>query len=480
MLTSRLVAVLTVLAITTGLFFSWYRLSEAPGIWYDEGFYTQTAMNLAERGSEELQIAPGQFVSAKDVTVGYPLIAPVALSYRVFGVGVFQGRAVMASFIIAFLLVAYLFARSLLGRSLAAWSLALLATFPELYGNGKSVLGEVPGMFYLMSALLSITWLERTAYKKTVPYVVFGLATGLAVATKPIFILLPFALAITFLIRWRSVGWHWRGFMGGVVMFLATVGLWVYSQFGAGDSLISILHYYINPYDVNAGATLARNLRLFVTEAVPIYAAGMLVLWGVSIGIRKKAEESITTAEIAALVFCLCIVAAFLRLPGWYRYLFPATLTALLFLPSAATRVFDALSARARFLMNLSWVPYLGLALLCLGQLYALIGHSYVAQYYDGHRTRDLSAHLATLPKDATYFIYNSPEVVILLPGRNYYQFISPHPNQLIGEGVLPVLVSGGADFVILGTEAYHRHPELFQAYVQEGSVNRYTFLKKI
>lgn len=475
----RPVSVLVGLAVMIGLFFSWYRLTESPGIWYDEGFYTQTAMNLAERGTEGLQTAPGEFISARDVTVGYPLIAPVALSYKMFGVGVFQGRAVMAFFIILFLLASYLFVRVLYGRSLAAWSLALLVTFPELYGNGKSVLGEVPGMFYLVCALLSMVWLERSGYKKTGPYITLGLAAGLTVATKPIFILLPVALAVTFVLCRDSVAWYGRGFASGVAVFLATVGLWIYLQFGAGDAFISILHYYINPYDVSAGATLVRNLRLFVTEAVPIYVAGMLTLWGISIGIRKKAEEPITTGEVTALVFCLCIVAAFLRLPGWYRYLFPATLMAMLFLPLAVTRVFTALSRGVRFLEHISWVPYAGLALLCLAQLYALVGHSYVAQYYGGHRTRDLTAYISALPGDASYFVYNSPEVVVLLPNRTYYQFIRPHPNQHIGEEELAVLARGGADFVILSTEAYHTDVALFRAYTERGSVNRFTFLQR-
>ena len=457
-----------------------YHLSESPGIWYDEGFYTQVAMNFAEQGTEELQIAPGQFISAKDVTVGYPLIAPVALSYKIFGVGVLQGRAVMVIFIIAFLLTVYMFVRMLYGSRLAAWSLLLLSTFPQLYGNGKSVLGEVPGMFYLLLSLCSVLWLERSAYKKIFPYIALGLTAGLAVATKPIFILLPVALSITLAIRWHSIKLRWDGAVYGASAFLATVGLWIYLQFGAGDSFVSIFNYYLNPYEVSIDSTLFQNIRLFFTEAVPLYAAVMLVLWGASFGIRTYKKMYITTAEIVALVFSLCVVGAFLRLPGWYRYFFPAALMVMLFLPFAITNVFAALSTRIRALMKVAWLPYLALALLCFMQLYALSGHSYVAQYYDGHRTRDLSTYIATLPPNASYFIYNLPEVVVLLPNRNYYQFINPHPNLFIGQDELSVLARGGTDFVILGTEMYHKNRVLFGAYKERANVNRYTFLQKI
>lgn len=471
--------VLVGIAVVIGVSFAFYRLSEAPGIWYDEGFYTQVAMNFAERGAEGLQVAPGEFISAKDVTVGYPLLAPVALSYKLFGVGVLSGRVVMALFIIAFLAAAYAFARMLYGPRLAAWSVLLLATFPQLYGNGKSVLGEVPGMLFVLLALCSVFYLERSAYKKIFPYIALGLTTGLAVATKPIFILLPVALVITFIIRRRHITVHLVGVAWGAAAFLAIVGVWIYLQFGTGDSLSFVLNYYLNPYDVSIGTTLVQNLRLFVTEAVPTYVAGLFALWGLSIGIRKRAGQFVPTAEIAALVFGLCVIAAFLRLPGWYRYFFPAALIAMLPLPYAAVSIFAALSARLRLLGKIAWLPYAALALLCLVQLYALIGHSYVAQYYGGHRTRDLTAYIATLPKDASYFIYNSPEVAVLLPSRNYYQFLIPHPNQLIGQDQLPVLARGGADFVIIGTEAYHRDAALFGAYAERANVNRFTFLQK-
>lgn len=471
--------ILVCVAMGIGLFFALYRLTEAPGIWYDEGFYTQVAMNLAERGVQGLQIAPQQFISAKDVTVGYPLLAPVALSYTLFGVGVLQGRGVMVIFILALLLVAYAYSTLLFGSRIAVWSLLLLATFPEVYGNGKSVLGEVPGMLYLMCALCSVVWLERSAYTKLFPYLTLGLATGLAVATKPIFILLPVALAITYIIRFRSITLYWSGVLWGAFVFSLAVGLWIYVQFGTGDSFISIVQYYINPYDVHAGITLMTNVKLFFTQAVPLYVLGMFTLWGLSMYIRRQ-RESISTAEIVAVVFFLCIVVAFLRLPGWYRYLFPATLLAMLFLPFAMTTVFNALSVRMRILTKATWLPYLALALLCLAQLYMLIGHSYVAQYYGGNRTSALTAYLAGLPQGASYFIYNSPEVVVLLPNRNYYQFISPHPNQHIGEEELGVLARGGTDFVILSTGAYHTNTALFKAYTEKGVVNRFTFLQKI
>src|SRR3569832_2337265 len=95
----RATHIIFIAAFAIALMASTYRLAEAPGIWYDEGYYAQMAMNLAERGQEVLQIAPNTFISSATQTAGFPLVAPVALSYRLFGAGVLQGRAVMAVFI---------------------------------------------------------------------------------------------------------------------------------------------------------------------------------------------------------------------------------------------------------------------------------------------------------------------------------------------------------------------------------------------
>ena len=125
-------------------FFSIFRLSEAPGIWYDEGYYTQLAMNVAQHGQQRLQITPTESVSAATQTGGFTLIFPVAAAYKLFGIGVVQGRSVMVLYLFALLAATYWLVRLLFGPATAAWSALLMSTFAMLYGDGKPVLGEVP------------------------------------------------------------------------------------------------------------------------------------------------------------------------------------------------------------------------------------------------------------------------------------------------------------------------------------------------
>src|SRR4051812_4095798 len=103
------------------LFFATLRLSEAPQIWYDEGYYAQVAINVADTGTQFIQVAPKSTEPTWTVSAGYTLFYPVALAYKLFGVGVVQGRAVMVFYILAFLIAAYVLIRKLHGPLIAGY-----------------------------------------------------------------------------------------------------------------------------------------------------------------------------------------------------------------------------------------------------------------------------------------------------------------------------------------------------------------------
>jgi 4-amino-4-deoxy-L-arabinose transferase-like glycosyltransferase len=451
------------------MFAATYRLSESPAIWYDEGFYTQAAMNLADRGTQEIQLAPSAFVSTEYVTVGYPLIFPVSLSYKMFGVGVTQGRAVMVVFMTLFFIAAFFCIRGLFGASAGVWSALLLASFAMLYGNGKSVLGEVPGLFFLMLALCALVYCERTMFKDWRGYAWFGLAAGLCAATKPIFILFIIACALVFALRFKQLHLKLWATVLGVAAFLAPLALWASMQFAQTDSIASVLGAYANPYEITDWKiTILHNALRFCTESTPIYFAVLMVLWAVALWMRRKIKL-ISSAELAAFFFCLLIIANFLRLEGWYRYLFPGIAVALLFLPSSLGTI----------LKKYPLAPVILLSILFFGQLYQTAHSSYVADYYRSTGTQDLQTALASLGTSKTFFIYDVPEVAVLLPSWNYYQFLQPHPGLIYGEDELALLARGVPDIVIVSPSAYAAHANLFTRYAAPETVGGYDLLIK-
>ena len=463
------------------VFFATYHLTEAPGIWYDEGFHTQIAMNLAEQGRQLLQIAPDTFVSSSAVTSGFPLIAPVALSYKLFGVGVLEGRAVMVLYIFALALVSFLFIRSLFGTRHAAWALAVLASLPTLYGNGKSVLGEVPGLFFLVLSLLLLHKLDRANYRSVWLSLAFGVSVGVCVAAKPIFFLFPLALAVTWLVRFRSIKVPLASFVAGFAGAILPLAVWVFTQFQSSDSVAFMVSFYANPYSVDVTSSAGAGFLALFTNVTPLYVLGAMLIWAASFYVRRRAGESPATAELAAFVFCVVILLAYLRLPSWFRYFFEAMIVALLFLPYAFVRVATAVAETVR--LSVGAVRYLSYGVLALAvclQTYQLWDGSYVAEYYQGTRTAVLEEAFRSLPAGESVFIYDAPELAVLLPSRNYYQYIAPHPDYLIGSDELSHIAKGDVPYVILKTADYRAHAADFARYAPYETANRYTILKKL
>jgi 4-amino-4-deoxy-L-arabinose transferase-like glycosyltransferase len=473
--------ILLIAAGAATIFFATYKLTESPAIWYDEGFYTQTAAHIAHYGTQALQIAPDEFVSTEHVTVGFPALYPIGLSYRLFGVGVGQGRAVMAVFICLFVGSAWALVRRMFGATAAAWSVLLMASFAMLYGNGKSVLGEVPGLFFLMLALLALFMLERHRYRGVARYVLAGLAVALCVVTKPIFLLLLGGLFITYALRWKSIPLDWKGAAYGSLAAIGVLALWAYLQFGAGFSLGSVLSFYANPYSLNVRDVLLQNLLRFFTEATPLYTLVTLAVWTGSLWIRRKKDE-VSSVEFAAFFFCLLVLAAYLRLPGWYRYLFPALTVQLIFLPPSLVILWAWAREKVSMVGKRSylvWTPYAVLALLVGMQFYQTAFSSYVADYYSSTATQELTAELRAIGGSKSFFLYNVPQAAVLLPTENYYQYLPVTDSLVIGADALPVLEKGGADFVIAETATYDAHKDVFAQYRLYKTVGKYQILQR-
>ena len=356
-------------------------------------------------------------------------------------------------------------------------------SFAELYGNGKSVLGEVPGLFFLVATLIALRYLEKVRYQSIFWYIATGVLAGLCVATKPIFILLLAALFFTLMLQYKRVSLSWRGVLAGFVALAVPIAWWIYTQFGSDVTLRLLVLDYINPYSAQSGQVLmwqvvVRNFVRFFTETTPVYTALLTGAWAAALYVRRKTARP-SAAELSAFIFCLLIIAAYLRLPGWYRYLFPATTIALLFFPSSVFSICGYMQERWSVWKNMPWLPYAALALLFCAQVYQVMFSSYVSRYYASTRTHNDVAAFAELPKNSSIFLYDLPELAVLLPSRTYYQYLEPAPGMAIGAGELAVLQKGAAAFAVASPKVYADNPALFAAYQPFENVSGFEILKK-
>ena len=68
-----------------------FRSDRSPAIWFDEGWNLSVARNLAVSGFYG-ELSLGEPAPPTLLSTGLPVIAPIATSFRLFGVGGWQGR----------------------------------------------------------------------------------------------------------------------------------------------------------------------------------------------------------------------------------------------------------------------------------------------------------------------------------------------------------------------------------------------------
>lgn len=415
-----------ILLISLALFFTGYRLTESPPTWMDEGIIIQSARSVALDGVFGLPEAPGQFATGSFLTTGYPVVYPLALSFKLFGVGLLQARLVMAAFILLLLITAYLLAVKISGYNwLSLATLALLVTFAPLYGQGRNVLGEVPGIFFILALILiwyrledkSIKWLALLA----------GILLGLAVTTKPTFLpLLPAGLMVLgLLIYRRQISWQdsiWAT-VGGVVPLIV-----FYVAQLSGESLGDVLAFYSSPHAVPIAELIFTNLKRLVSELEPVYVLLLLLLWWSSIIGRWYLKQNVKSAEIGAGLISLLLMTSYLQTVGYYRYFLAPQILGLVFLPQALNWWSEQIRwLRARYLVGVVLVA------LIVFQLNQNLFYSWTAQHYNSGRTAALEAYFKQPEHKQTYFLYQAPAIATFLGTKDYYQYLAITPKVIIG-----------------------------------------------
>ena len=120
------------------------------------------------------------------LAAGFPVIAPVALSFRLLGVGAWQGRLPFVLFTLGSLALLYFLATRTYDHRVAVGTLLVLFLLPvsgELHPLlvGRQVLGEMPSLFFLFAGYASL-WL---ALKRNGWFILLAVFLwGIALRTK--------------------------------------------------------------------------------------------------------------------------------------------------------------------------------------------------------------------------------------------------------------------------------------------------------
>lgn len=408
------------------------RLNEVPPVWYDEGLYAQVADNIRVTGHQFVQTMPGTEVSTRFVTGGYTFLLPTALSFAIVGTNTYAARVPIVLFSLLFLTITFLFVRRLYGGAIALCALLLLVVFPNLYAYGKSLLGEIPGLFFCMCSLFYAYHWQKSEHKRTLG-LAMGLFAGLAVATKPIFVLFPIAL-ITSVLLLRILRRQDVLPMGiGLVLPIIAWGLW---QFSGSGWVGATLSYYANPYSVTSfWATIISNLARFGSEATPLFFLITLVVWLLAFRCRLRSPEKVVLVELTALLFSLLVFLAYLRTAGWYRYFFIGQTIALIFLPSNINILVQYYFKKRTWLHSLLPVAVSVLLVSILGA--SLLRSSWVAISWNNNTTELGERYFSSHRVLGCTYLLNVPEVFLHLSHQKYCQFVAPTEVLAFGKEVL-------------------------------------------
>ncbi|MEA3375490.1 MAG: glycosyltransferase family 39 protein [Chloroflexota bacterium] len=322
-----------------------YKLTRVPPLWWDEGNVVSWARNWVELGHYGLLLA-GRPLPENSVTltVGFPAVAPIALSFRLVGIGIWQARLPGVVFTMGALAALWLLARRLYDRSVATLTLGaalLLPVLPDVHPvvMGRQALGEMPAIFYLLMGLLCLQRAWGRPRRFLPPAVVFW---GLCLQTKPQavpFLTAALVLPLALLLhkhRFREARILGFGLVGALVTSVLLSRLWsvmldsrVSSSTPAGSTFAAITaspaRLLFNVFQLDPGVRL-ETLSMALLLATPVLLGLCYTGWRFARDLDRMdtADERFVGRVVLWTLTASWFSWYVLLSIGWLRYLFPA------------------------------------------------------------------------------------------------------------------------------------------------------------
>ncbi|MFA7541436.1 MAG: glycosyltransferase family 39 protein [Lysobacterales bacterium] len=411
---------------------AWQALQRPPS--FDGAMNLQVAWSLAEgegyrRTYGERQPFP------REVQTNVPFIAPAALVYAVFGMGIAQSQVVNLLYLLGLLLVCYALVRRQAGPVPAALGALLVLVTPGLTLYGLRGYGEVPALFWALLALYAFGDGQRRR-----GVVLAGLCLGLALATKTVMAMTCAIFAAGFALvvlartgvawaqRWRQLAW----LAGAAIVPQLLVELWRLLALGGLPAWLGWWRIELTAIGKQAGVVsgyqdttgLASKVGQHLDLLSQMYGlpplltlawlAGPLLLAavlasGLLPGRRTRGWQFhhglVLMLILAALAYFVWWLAVTPTQKAWHRRILDGSLMLNLSWVLVAAWWWRALAPEGRvyacWRRGLAWLPTVALAALAVNFFFTdLSGQLRRSTAYTGFHS--LVAALRDLPQDAT------------------------------------------------------------------------------
>jgi 4-amino-4-deoxy-L-arabinose transferase-like glycosyltransferase len=211
------------------LFLCTHNLETYPRPWWDEGKFVQIPRNIVLHGKYATLSSEG-FRMFSVYGTGPAVFLPMAVVFKLLGVGLLQARLVMTGFTLVAVVAFYSVAKLLYDKQVALVAAFLLVfvvfdQFTSLLFLGRQVLGEIPAFCYLMIGCL--IWMKQRHDATWFALVLSGIFWGLAVLAKWIFAMIVPCLVVLWLAdRFYFHKLKHRHFIIPMLVMLAAVLSW--------------------------------------------------------------------------------------------------------------------------------------------------------------------------------------------------------------------------------------------------------------
>jgi hypothetical protein len=490
--------------MATALVLALVNLPYMPRTWFDEGSHLHVPKTLIQYGVYADISAEGFRYYGPTVGVGPTVMLPIALVFNVFGIGLVQGRVVIVAYLLL-ALISYL----ALGRRLYGSTVTLLgATFllasrtlgrEGLVEYGRQVLGEVPGLaFLLLGALAWVIALQtigdrgRWRHRHTLFGALAGLGFGLALVTKNQFaLIMPPTLVVVALLDWiyyRAGTWRLR--LIPPVVAVACFGIWMLAQLlflGPGNFVENLeltrraAGGAIFVFDIHA------TLRAGVYLLRPDLYGGLLIPALAFAVYRARRRDAHGLAEALIVTLVIVWLAWYVGASlGWPRYAFPAVAFGALLVARMVTELVGWLWQGGTTLKRS--LAY-GVVIYCAIAIAIPLGITTRNLFTPDTTAQQFAAYLkAVVPQDTLVETWE-PELGVLTEHRYHYP-----PIELLDKAVRhtwlggpPIVYDGlsaAPPYVAIGnlgdvTGIYYLSGDLDRYYVQVYQSGSYTLYKR-
>lgn len=333
-----------------------YHLSAYPLTWFDEGSHLHVPKTLVLQGVYADISSEGFRYYGPTLGVGPTVMLPIAAVFRLFGIGLLQARIVIGLYLLASVAMFFWLANVLGSRRFAWAATALLVATPavSLLDYGRQVLGEVPGLFFLLAGIL--VWFQAWEKPTWRRLGAAGVLFGLSVITKNQYLifLLPM-LGLTWLanrVYYRQMG-DWVTILPGAALLVCYLAWEAVLLFSLGPASAKENLAYLQAATQGAALVFSPELMKTALNEVLSYRAffGLLIpalLFGGSLALRRSREGMRWGALLALAGVNLAWYG--LASIAWERYAFVGMAISSLFV----AQLFSELTGGLRFTLRIS------------------------------------------------------------------------------------------------------------------------------